>query len=116
MHLDAERGSIGSAANRLTDRPRRSMPAHDLALSATAGVDAHLDLRTWLRDPAIPDPAVAANPAYVVHIDSLVAGNDLDVVLRATLWGTGRTGLPGVQRHQPAQRVAHGDLLQLLPP
>ena len=95
VHLDAERGSIGSAAHRLAiDLVQYA--AHDLALSVTAGVNAHLDLRTWLRDPTIPDPAVAANPAYVVRIDSLVAGNDLDVVLRATLWGTGRTGLPGV--------------------
>ena len=98
VHLDAERGSIGSLG---TGGNRLSVDAvqyagHDLSLSATGGVDVRLDLRTWLRDPAIPDPAVAGNPAYVVHIDSLVAGNDLDVVLRATLWGTGRTGLPGV--------------------
>jgi Ca2+-binding RTX toxin-like protein len=98
LHLDAEAGSVGSATHRVVI-DLVAYAAHPVEFSVTAGVDAYLDLRTWVRDPSGPDLTQAATAPYVVTIDSLVAGNDLDVLLRATLYGPARAALPGVAVH-----------------
>ncbi len=100
LHLDAEAGSLGSASDRI-NVDLIAYGGKAVTFTATAGDNAYLDLLTWVRDPSVTDPATTGTPQvpYVVDIGSLVAGNNLDVVLQGTLYGTGQGILPGVYVH-----------------
>ncbi|MDA8440737.1 MAG: hypothetical protein M0Z51_18020, partial [Propionibacterium sp.] len=100
LHLDAEAGSLGSPGDRI-NIDLIAYGGNVVTLTATAGDNAYLDLLTWVRDPSVTDPATTGTPQtpYVVTIGSLVAGNNLDVLIQGTLYGTAQASLPGVYVH-----------------
>ncbi|UZJ27066.1 hypothetical protein RHODO2019_19090 (plasmid) [Rhodococcus antarcticus] len=99
LHLEATAGSIGSA----TDRVNVDMiqfAGHPLTITATAGVDLYLDLRSWLRDPSVPAAPLS------LTVGDLVAGRDLDVLLQATVYSSGTSQVPGVLVVVPSESLS----------
>jgi Bacterial Ig-like domain/RTX calcium-binding nonapeptide repeat (4 copies) len=87
-------GSIGAEGGNYVNVDLIQYAGHTLEIKATAGTNIDLDLLTWIRDPAISVPTIAA--PYSIAIDQFVAGNDINVRLQGTLYGVGTKPLPGV--------------------
>ena len=94
LQISTPGGSIGTEGGNYVNVDLIQYAGHTLEIKATAATNIDLDLLTWLRDTSIPVPTVLA--PYSISIDHFVAGNDVNVRLQGTLYGTGSKALPGV--------------------
>jgi hypothetical protein len=82
LDIEAPNGSIGTLSDRINVDLVQSLNLDDnltrpTKVTAVAGIDVYFDLQGILRDPDITN--------FIVNVDSITAGQDIDVLLQGSL-------------------------------